>query len=406
MRIAIVTTNGINPEFKNWPEYIVGRYLVARGHRVTLYRYEPAGSAACETIDGVEVRFIPRGPAFRRALWRALDAEPRPDIGHIWHIRNLAAYDAGRWFQRAGIPFVHEPNGPLHDDYLVADRDRPLDSPPRFNRLIFTRARLAQALIRAEGRPRALLRNYRVHAPIRWARHVIAISRHEATLLRGYGVAEEQITYVPNWIDEAYHHSLPGAPPEAPWPRPVLLYIGQLKYRKGFDLLARAAPTVLERFPAASFVYAGHSPREYEALEAIAVAQGTRAHFHYVGRPDAPGLQQLYRAADALVFPSRYEGFGLPPLEAMAAGCPVITCAVPAVDEIVFDGENGLLAPYNDAAGLAATILRLLDQPELRRRIVAGGYRTVTDTFNGNELIERVLNLYRDVIASGPRGAT
>lgn len=400
MRVAIVTTTGINPAFKNWPEYILGRYLVARGHEVTMYRYEPAGSPSRETIDGIKVRYIPRGRTFRRRLWRALEEGPRPDIGHIWHIRNLAAYDAGRWFRHAGIPFVHEPNGPLHDDYLVADRDRPLDSPPRFDRLIFTRARLALALFRVEGRPRALVRNYRVHAPIRWARHVIAISRHEVRLLRGYGITEESVTYVPNWIDVDYHPSAPAAPQTAALSRPVLLYVGQLKYRKGFDLLARAAPTVLDRFPTASFVYAGHSPREAEALEAIVAAQGTKEHFHVVGRPDAAGLQQLYRSADALVFPSRYEGFGLPPLEAMAVGCPVITCAVPAVDELVFDGENGLVAPYNDPSGLAAAMLRLLDDPGLRERLVAGGKRTVATRFNGDELTERILAVYRTVLAN------
>lgn len=399
MRVAIVTTNGINPAFRNWPEYILGRYLVARGHTVTMYRYEPAGSPVRDTIDGIEVRSIPRGPAFRRELWRALDEGPRPDIGHIWHIRNLAAYDAARWFKAAGIPFVHEPTGPLHDDYLVADRDRPLEGPLRFERLIFSRAQLARAWLRRQGRPRALLRNFHVHAPMRWADRVIAMSRHEAQVLLGYGIAEERIAYIPLWIDRRHQRTLSTKPPDLELTRPILLYVGQLKYRKGFDLLARAAPTITERYPQASFVFAGHNPREQDALTSIVAANGTQDRMFNMGRPDATELNRLYHAADALVFPSRYEGFGLPPLEAMAAGCPVITCAVPAVDEIVEDGENGLLAPYNDPAGLAATILRLLHDPVLRARLVVGGHHTLASAFNGDELIEQMVRLYGAVIA-------
>ena len=174
--------------------------------------------------------------------------------------------------------------------------------------------------------------------------------------------------------------------------------MGQLKYRKGFDLLAHAMPLVRERYPTASFVYVGHSPRQQAALEEIARENGTTDALHLLGRPDPAELQRLYRAADALVFPSRYEGFGLPPLEAMAAGCPVITTDVPVVNESVRDGENGLLAPYNDPAGLAACILRLLDDHALRDRLVAGGYTTLTERFNGEVLVEQVIALYRELI--------
>src|SRR5207244_9111315 len=68
VRVAIVTTNGIDPVYKHWPEYILGRFLVARGHAVTIYKYEPAGSPPRETIDGIAVRQIERGGLFSRAV--------------------------------------------------------------------------------------------------------------------------------------------------------------------------------------------------------------------------------------------------------------------------------------------------------------------------------------------------
>ncbi len=401
MRIALVTTNGIDPVFKNWPEYLLARFLVARGHAVTIYKYEPADGPAEEAIDGIRVCRVERGPdaLFAPALRRQLGAAPRPDVVHIFHLRNLIAFEAARTCRQLGLPLVHTPNGLLHDDYLVADRDAPLDAPLRFEGPIFTPGQLARGLLR-QRRPRRVLRNYAIHAPLHRADRVIALSRHERGLLERLGFPPARLRTVAQWIDVEYARGLPQEPADLGLPRPLLLYVGQLKYRKGFDLLAAAMPAVLARHPTAQFVFVGHSPTHRAVLEEAAHANGTAAHLHLLGRPDPTELHRLYRAADALVFPSRYEGFGLPPLEAMAAGCPVITTDVPVVNETVRDGENGLLAPYNDPAGLAAAICRLLGDPALRDRLVANGHRTVTERFNGDALTERTLDVYRDAIAS------
>ncbi len=409
MRIAFVTTNGINPLVgKNWPEYLLARFLVARGHEVTIYRYEPAGSPPCEEIDGIRVCYVEpaRGalpsPRVARGFlrrWRAA----RPDVVNLFHIRNLIAYEAAGVAGRLGLPLVHTPVGPLHDDYLVADRDAPLAAPLRYDQLVFTPAQLARALLR-QRRPRRVLRNYRTHAPLRRVDRAIAISEHERGVLERLGIPPGRIATIPLWIDVAHARSLPREPADLGLSRPILLYVGQFKYRKGFDILARAMPLVLARHPGAQFVFAGHSPREQAALEGIARETGTADRLHLPGSPDPAALNRLYRAADALVFPTRYEGFGLPPLEAMAAGCPVVTTDVPVVNETVRDGENGLLAPPDDPAGLAAAIDRLLTDPALRDRLIAGGHTTVTERFDGDALTERILAVYREAIAA--RGRT
>ncbi len=398
MRIAFVTTNGINPLFKNWPEYILARFLVARGHEVTIYKYEPADSPPIETIDGITVRQVHRGPGgLALGLRRMLREAPRPDVVNLFHIRNLIAYKAAWQFRRMGVPLVHTPIGPLHDDYLVADRDAPLAAAPRYDNPIYTLPQLARRLVR-ERRPRRVLRNYRIHAPLRWADRLIAISNHERDTLIAMGLPADRIATIPLWIDVAHAASLPQEPAALDLPRPLLLYVGQLKYRKGFDILAHAMPLVRARHPDASFIFVGHSPRQRAALEEIARANGTADALHILGRPDPAELQRLYLAVDALVFPSRYEGFGLPPLEAMAAGCPVIATDVPVVNESVRDGENGLLTPYDDPAGLAAAILRLLDDPALRARLISGGHATLAERFNGDVLTERVVGVYEGVV--------
>ena len=402
VRIAFVTTNGINPLFKNWPEYILARFLVARGHDVTIYRYEPVDAPDEEIIDGIAVRLVRRGPGgVSPNLGRLLRESPRPDVVNIFHIRNLIAYQAAWHFRRLGVPLVHTPVGPFHDDYLVGNRDAPLDAPIRYENPIFTAPQLARRMAR-ERRPRRTLRNYRIHAPLRWSDRLIAISEHERRVLIGLGLPPVRIAVIPLWIDVAHAATLPQEPAELSLTRPILFYVGQLKFRKGFDILARAMPQVLARYPDASFAFVGHSPRQRADLERIAGELGVGHALHILGRPDPAELQRLYRAADALVFPSRYEGFGLPPLEAMAADCPVITTDVPIVNETIQDGENGLLAPYDDPDGLARTIFRLLDDPALRDRLVAGGRATLAARYDGDALTERILALYRELIAAHP----
>ena len=89
----------------------------------------------------------------------------------------------------------------------------------------------------------------------------------------------------------------------------------------------------------------------------------------YVENPDDDALRRLYAEAAVLLFPSRYEGYGLPPLEAMAGGCAVVSTRVGAVPEIIEDGVNGLLVPPEDVEGMAGAMLRLLRHADLRARM-------------------------------------
>jgi len=93
----------------------------------------------------------------------------------------------------------------------------------------------------------------------------------------------------------------------------------------------------------------------------------------YVENPDDAALRRLYAEAAVLLFPSRYEGYGLPPLEAMAGGCAVVSTRVGAVPEIVEDGVNGILVPPRDVEGMAGAVLRLLGHADLRARMAEEG---------------------------------
>jgi len=99
-----------------------------------------------------------------------------------------------------------------------------------------------------------------------------------------------------------------------------------------------------------------------------------------------------------LVAPSRYEGFGIPPIEAMAAGCAVITTDCAAGNEIVTHMETGLLTRYNDPSDLADAVLRLLRDDRLRDELVERGKSYVHATYDPDIVAHRTLGAYQSHI--------
>lgn len=402
MVILIVGLGGVTRAFPHWPERVLALALRRRRHAVWSIgardRARPALAAPYEQIDGVEVFRVRSGYWPNRELARALDAGPRPDLIHLMHPRNVLAAQTTAWAARRGIPTVYTWLGPFHDHYLAPDRERPFDAAPTYARLIFSRRALLRRAF-AELHPRDLLRNYRLHWPLRAAAALAPCSEFEADMMRRMGMAQPQ-TVTPLWIDVPFIRATPTRSPAIDLPRPWLLFVGQITPRKGYDLAVQALPRIIAEHPGASLlVVSGINQAQREQLNLLAAAAGVEQHVHVLGYLPDDELINLYRASDALLFPTRYEGFGLPLLEAMAAECPLIATDIPVVREIVRDGENGLLAPYNDADGLAQATLRLLADADLRRRLVAGGLATLDGRYREDELIARVEALYRQVIA-------
>ncbi len=141
-----------------------------------------------------------------------------------------------------------------------------------------------------------------------------------------------------------------------------VLFVGTMERRKGIDVLARAMSLVQRERPDLMLVVAGES--DPKSIEGIAVA--VRA----LGYVDEQTLAALYRACVLFAFPSRYEGFGLPILEAMSYGTPVVTCTASSLPEAGGDAAH-YVAP-EDPQALAEGIRRVVDDAayaaELRRR--------------------------------------
>jgi len=401
MNVLILGLGGVSRHFRNWPERTLGQALVRAGHQVHAITYWQPDSPhlgleqRAETIDGMQVRRV--RPRFypARDLVSALEEMPRPDVAHILHPRNVLAWRAVRWLKSHGVPIVWTWLGPYHDRWLIADRERPYEHQAHPEWLIYT---IRDALLRTlrAGRLRENFRNYGIHQPLQHVDAFIPCSRHEAEVLAALGFGDRPMTVVPLWLDLEF---MRGPAPEQQWPltRPIIPYIGQLTVRKCYDMVIEAMPAVVARYPDASFVFVTHNPEQRANLQHMASERGVAANLHFLGTISEEQKLALLRASDVLPFPSRYEGFGLPLLEGMAAGTPVISTDIPVVNEIVRDGENGLLIPYDDSAALARSILAVLGDPDLRARLIAGGHRSIAERFDPQVLVERVVEVYQSV---------
>ncbi len=162
---------------------------------------------------------------------------------------------------------------------------------------------------------------------------------------------------------------------------PIFGSVGRLDRWKGFHHLLEVVPQVLERYPDAKLVLVG-GPHEFDLsyareLHDQAARLGANGHVLLVGQQ--PNPEDWMQAMDIFVHTSRGEPFGLVVIEAMALGKPVIAAAEGGPTEVITPGVDGLLSPYGDPRALAAAILRLLDDDELRRTVGRAAIQRAAD---------------------------
>jgi PEP-CTERM/exosortase A-associated glycosyltransferase len=365
----------------------------------------PNGEATEEEIDGT--RYLrtsqPRGTAARfgrqtpflreaelmAALGRRLAGavrEVRPSLIHA-HSPVLCGLPALRVARRFGVPFVYE----VRDLWENASVDK-----GKF----------------AHGSARYRIARALETAVVRRADAVTTICDGLARELLSRGVRAERLVLVPNGVDVTPVDSCAAAEDlvahlPSGWrsPDPILAYIGSFSHYEGLDLLVRAMPAIVACVPAARLLLVGDGEAR-PGLERRVRELGLGNHVRFTGRVPHAVSRACYAHSRICVYPRLWTSTTalttpLKPLEAMAAGCAVLASDVPAMREIVRDGETGLLCRAGDPSDLAEHAVRLLHDPTLRATLGARGRAYVLAEREWSRVTAPYRELYERLVARG-----
>ncbi len=224
------------------------------------------------------------------------------------------------------------------------------------------------------------------------AQRIICISENtKKDLLERYAIPEEKIsvTYLASEIDKNLSYGSEQVPS-----RPYYLYVGSRKNSyKNFDGLLFAFSKAVSVNPDMALCVVGSpfNDSEIKRINDLKLAENIE---HYKFANDSH-LAKLYRCSVAFVYPSLYEGFGIPPLEAMACGTAVVAANTSSIPEVV--GNAGILFDPNATHDLADILLSLLDNQTERENLIAKGDRQVK-MFSWDKTVAETIEVYRSVV--------
>ncbi len=178
-----------------------------------------------------------------------------------------------------------------------------------------------------------------------------------------------------------------------------ILFVGRRDPYKNLPLLIEAFARLRADIPDARLRVIGPPDPRYPEATALAAALGVASAVEWVGHTDFEQLVAAYQTAAVFAMPSRYEGFGLPALEAMACGAPVVCSEAASLPEVV--GDAAVRVPPDDVAALASALARVLKQPELAADLRARGLARARQ-FSWRRAAEATLAIYRQAADALP----
>jgi len=177
-------------------------------------------------------------------------------------------------------------------------------------------------------------------------------------------------------------------------PKGYIFFVGSVEKRKNLHRLLQAYARLLEVGESRPLVIVGVTSRRYPEIDEALRQLRLESHVFFTGYVPDADLPALYSGADLFVFPSLYEGFGLPPLEAMACGTPVVCSNAASLPEVV--GDAGLLVDPYDVEGLAEAMHRVLTDADLREELRRRGLARARQ-FTWERTARETVAVYREV---------
>ena len=235
------------------------------------------------------------------------------------------------------------------------------------------------------------------------ATHILADSQAtKDDLVKLWQVSAEKITVLYSGVDTIFQPVTDEARLSAVRGRynmgkePYILSVGTVQPRKNYQMLIRAFAPLAAKWPH-HLIIAGGKGWLYDDIMAELGRQGLNGRVHFIGFVDDADLPALYSDAVLFALPSLYEGFGLPLLEAMACGVPVLASNVSSLPEVVGAGESAVQLPPTDESAWTQAIDHLLADPSQRARMVAAGFRQARH-FTWHKAAQQLLQIYQRLL--------
>lgn len=361
-----------------------------------LVAYQRGGIATYvrRLVDALATPAVSRDATVRLLLARrdptALEVPARFETQVLWTPPHhpLEEWALGVELAASGIDLVHSP------DFIPPFRRR-CPAVITVHDLAFLR--------HPETKTADSLRYYgQVRRAVRDAEAIIAVSRTTARdLSELLGVPRDRMRVIHHGVDPAYRPAADRAVVRAfcaqrGLPEEFFLWVGTQEPRKNLPCLFAGFAAAKDRLPPEkrNLVIAGPRGWGSEAIDAAFQAAGIAGQTTFFGPATEAELVLLYNAAWALAFPSIYEGFGLPPLEAMACGVPVLASNAPALPEVL--GDAALYFAPDEPEALAALLLRVAHEPALAAGLRAAGPAHAAG-FRWEATAAATLEVYREV---------
>ena len=349
-----------------WHTYYLLRAMVARQEGIDFRAYVRSG-----TIH----------PKFMDPWMRATD---------------VAWIETGRWGRRwrgwiDGLDLYHGPNFKMHTTGrfggVVTIHDLWLDRHPEYSKKLF-------------GQIGASRRAKRVA----WdARAIITVSDFSAAEIMGlYGLPHDRVRVIPNGVSEEFvplcDDLAMGALRQrlGIGTRPYILFVGGADPRKNHRVLFEAVAQRRGELGEFALLMIGSTTHQFGSYRETARRLGLEAQAVCPGRLPIQDIRLLYSYADLFVYPSLYEGFGMPVLEAMACGAPVVTSKTTALGEVA--GDAAMLIDPLDPAALGDAMVSLLEDTALRAMLRKRGFERVKQ-FTWQQAASLTVALYRELCA-------
>jgi glycosyltransferase involved in cell wall biosynthesis len=243
--------------------------------------------------------------------------------------------------------------------------------------------------------------NLQFHLRLRKANKIITVSQNSKDdIIKYYGIPENKIVVIYEGVDSSFRVISDGEEKRAiaikyNLPDKFILYVGTYLPHKNIDTLLRAYNRLRSHNRIShALVLAGKKGRNFSLINSLINELGLNNDVRTIGYVPPEDLPYIYNLSSAFVFPSFYEGFGLPLLEAMACGIPVVASRASCLPEI--GGDAAIYFSPKDSLELAEVLKKVIEDKAIRHNAITKGLRRI-DNFSWRRMAEKTLEVYEGI---------